>query len=189
MPANSLAASMWLGSCFRILRYISSASSPLPDSLCSIASLISSSKEVFAFASLPFPVFSAFSSASEISFESFFLQVYKFGQVRPILNKWHPHSKKTAYWFPSFFTVGFLLSLLLLIFDFKWGLYTYAAYFLVAFLMALKSTANIIVSVLCMPAILIQFSGYGLGFLKSTLKLKLSRKPETTLFPKLFFKS
>lgn len=124
-----------------------------------------------------------------ISFESFFLQVYKFGQVRPILNKWHPHSKKTAYWFPSFFTVGFLLSLLLLIFDFKWCLYIYTAYFLVAFLMALKSTANIIVSVLCMPAILIQFSGYGLGFLKSTLKLKLSRKPETTLFPKLFFKS
>ena len=125
-----------------------------------------------------------------LNFETFFIQVYKFGQVRPILNKWHPHSRKLAYWFPSFFVIIFLLSLLLLLFfNFKWGLYLYAVYFLVIFIMALNSISNVIASILCIPAVLIQFSGYGIGFLKSFFKLKISKKSETKLFPKLFFKS
>ena len=124
-----------------------------------------------------------------LNLERFFVQVYKFGQVRPILNKWHPHSKKLAYWFPTFFSIGLIISLLLLILDFKWGLYMYSLYFLVLFLTALKKTTNFIASVLCIPAILIQFFGYGIGFLKVSVKLKLSRKSELQLFPKLFFKT
>ena len=46
-----------------------------------------------------------------LSLDSFFVQVYKFGQVRPILNKWHPQSKKIAYWFPLVFVLGLVLSL------------------------------------------------------------------------------
>ena len=124
-----------------------------------------------------------------LNLESFFIQVYKFGQVRPILNKWHPQSKKLAYWFPLIFIIGLITSLSLLIINFKWGIYFYSLYFIVAFLMALNSTVDIIASILCVPVIIIQFLGYGIGFLKSTVKLKISNKPEYLLFPKLFFKT
>ena len=124
-----------------------------------------------------------------LSLDSFFVQVYKFGQVRPILNKWHPQSKKIAYWFPLVFVLGLVLSLSLLIFNFKLGLYIYSVYFLIVFVSALNSTVDIIASILCLPVVIIQFFGYGIGFLKSTIKLKLSNKPEPLLFPKLFFKS
>tara|TARA_B100001287_G_scaffold260088_1_gene247841 strand:- start:374 stop:1384 length:1011 start_codon:yes stop_codon:yes gene_type:complete len=124
-----------------------------------------------------------------LNIESFFIQVYKFGQVRPILNKWHPQSKKLAYWFPLFFVIGLIVSLCLLIINFKWGIYLYSLYFIVAFLMALNSTVDIIASILCIPVIIIQFLAYGMGFLKSSIKLKLSKKPEYLLFPKLFFKT
>ena len=123
-----------------------------------------------------------------LSFESFYVQVYKFGQVRSILNNWHPETKKIAYWFPTFFSLGLLISLLFLTVDFIWGLYFYIGYFFIIFLAALKSTSDIVASILCIPAILIQFFGYGYGFLKATLKLKLSRKSALLLFPKLFFK-
>ena len=124
-----------------------------------------------------------------LNIESFFIQVYKFGQVRPILNKWHPQSKKLAYWFPLVFIIGLIVSLSLLIINFKWGIYLYSLYFIVAFLMALNSTVDIIASILCIPVIIIQFLAYGMGFLKSSIKLKLSNKPEYLLFPKLFFKT
>jgi len=124
-----------------------------------------------------------------LNIESFFIQVYKFGQVRPILNKWHPQSKKLAYWFPLVFIIGLIASLSLLIINFKWGIYFYSLYFITAFLMALNSTVDIIASILCVPVIIIQFFGYGMGFLKSSIKLKLSNKPEYLLFPKLFFKT
>jgi len=38
-----------------------------------------------------------------ISWSNFYKQVHKFGMVRPILNKWHPSTKKITYWFyPQF---------------------------------------------------------------------------------------
>ena len=54
---------------------------------------------------------------------------------------------------------------------------------------AFRLTNNIITSFLVIPAIAIQFLGYGLGFLKSTLKLAVSSKSEKQLFPNLFFRS
>ena len=54
-----------------------------------------------------------------INLESFYTQVNKFGQARPILNKWHPQSKRLTYWFPTFFTLGLLLSSVLSILGFN----------------------------------------------------------------------
>ena len=124
-----------------------------------------------------------------ISFESFFKQVYKFGQVRPILNKWHPHTTKITYWFPTIFMFGLILSLILFLMSIKFGMYVYAFYFAIALVLAFKSTLDIIAAILTIPAILIQFSGYGWGFLKAKIKLICSRKSEMELFPNLFFKT
>ena len=124
-----------------------------------------------------------------MTLEKFFIQMYKFGQVRPILNKWYPHSRKIAYWFPSLFTIGFIISLILILFNFNWLLYGYGLYFLVVFLVAFNSTVDLVTSVLCLPTLMVQFFAYGLGFFKSNVKLKISRKPDTVLFSKFFFKT
>jgi glycosyltransferase involved in cell wall biosynthesis len=123
-----------------------------------------------------------------ISWLKFYTQVNKFGLVRPILNTWHPDTKKTTYWFPTLFCIGFLLALVLLLFNFKWLLVLYVAYFIMAFLMALSATKNMVVAVLSLFAISIQFIGYGYGFLKSTIVVSILHKDPKQHFPKLFFK-
>lgn len=123
-----------------------------------------------------------------ISWSNFYKQVNKFGMVRPILNKWHPSTKKVTYWFPTLFCLGLVLAIIFYIFGYKWLFLAYALYFLVAFILALISTKNFVVSVLTIPAILIQFLGYGYGFLKSTLAVSVLNKNPESQFPKLFFK-
>ncbi|MDO5981181.1 glycosyltransferase [Flavivirga spongiicola] len=124
-----------------------------------------------------------------ISWSKFYKQVHKFGLVRPILNKWHPSTKKITYWFPTIFCMGFIMSLILTFFNFKWGLVGYMLYFVVAFIFALLNTKSIGVSMLSLMAIMIQFFGYGYGFLKSTFAVSILNKKPEIYFPKLFFKS
>lgn len=123
-----------------------------------------------------------------ISWSKFYTQVNKFGLVRPILNSWHPSTKKVTYWFPTLFCLGLILSVLLYVFKIKLFLMAYLFYFLVAFIVALMSTKSILVSLLALIAIVIQFVGYGYGFLKSTLMVGLFNKDPRKHFPKLFFK-
>lgn len=124
-----------------------------------------------------------------ISWSKFYKQVYKFGSVRPILNRWHPYTKKITYWFPSLFCLGIIMSLILWIFKITLPIYLILGYFALSFLTALIKTKSLVVSILAIMAILIQFFGYGYGFLKSTLKLQFSNKSAEKLFPNLFFKS
>jgi glycosyltransferase involved in cell wall biosynthesis len=123
-----------------------------------------------------------------ISWKKFYIQVYKFGLVRPILNKWHPSTKKITYWFPAVFSLGFMASVVLYLFSFKWLFSIYILYFIVAFVVALISTKNLVASILSLPAIVVQFLGYGFGFLKSTFAVSILNKEPETYFPQLFFK-
>jgi len=123
-----------------------------------------------------------------ISWSNFYKQVHKFGMVRPILNRWHPATKKLTYWFPTLFVLGFLVAILLYSIGVKFALTCYLLYFGIAFILALLSTKNIVVSVLAIPAIMIQFFGYGYGFFKSTIAVSLLNKDPENHFPKLFFK-
>ncbi|AEH02796.1 glycosyltransferase family 2 protein [Lacinutrix sp. 5H-3-7-4] len=124
-----------------------------------------------------------------ISWSKFYKQVNKFGKVRPILNTWHPKTKKLTYWFPTIFTIGLILSIILCVFNIFWALIFYLIYYLTAFISAIISTKSIIVASQSIIAITIQFFGYGVGFLKSTLYLTKSNKKPEVLFPELFFKS
>lgn len=123
-----------------------------------------------------------------IDWNKFYIQVNKFGMVRPILNLWHPATKKITYWFPTLFCIGLLISILLALVGFKILLYFYAIYFLVLFINALRVTGNLKVAFLSLMATVIQFFGYGYGFLKSTLYINLSNKKPEEIFPKLFFR-
>lgn len=124
-----------------------------------------------------------------ISWKNFFKQVYKFGMVRPILNLWHPSTKKITYWFPTLFCFGFLVSIILFSLNVKWIFFVFILYFLIAFISALVTTKRLMVSLLSLLAILVQFLGYGYGFLKSNIMLLVNKdkKPEN-IFPALFFK-
>ncbi|MBC8756177.1 glycosyltransferase [Kordia sp. YSTF-M3] len=124
-----------------------------------------------------------------ISWEKFHIQVNKFGMVRPILNLWHPETAKLTYWFPTIFCIGLLLSVVFSIFlGFHWFLIAYGVYFVAILLDALRTTKSIKIALLAMLAVCIQFYGYGVGFLKSTIALKIFKQEPVKRFPKLFFK-
>ncbi|TDS15278.1 cellulose synthase/poly-beta-1,6-N-acetylglucosamine synthase-like glycosyltransferase [Maribacter caenipelagi] len=123
-----------------------------------------------------------------IDWNKFYTQVNKFGMVRPILNKWHPETKKITYWFPTVFCLGLLISFVLAIAGFMIPLYVYSLYFLLLFVDALRKTGNLKVAFLSLLATAIQFIGYGYGFLKSTLYINSSGKKPEEIFPKLFFR-
>ncbi|WP_179335547.1 glycosyltransferase [Winogradskyella costae] len=122
-----------------------------------------------------------------ISWSKFYKQVYKFGMVRPILNQWHPNSKSIVYWFPTVFSLGFIVSVFMAILHIHLLLYFYGLYFALAFILALITNRNLSVAFQALLAVFVQFFGYGYGFLKSTFNLViLGRKPEES-FPQLFF--
>ncbi|SFU73547.1 Glycosyltransferase, GT2 family [Pustulibacterium marinum] len=123
-----------------------------------------------------------------ISWERFYHQVYKFGLVRPILNSWHPKTKKITYWFPTVFLVSFVFSLFLAVVNFPYFIYGFILYYLLIFVESLSKNKNISIAFLSLVAVTIQFFGYGYAFLKATLKLTLNNKRAEELFPKVFFK-
>ena len=123
-----------------------------------------------------------------INWNKFYTQVNKFGMVRPILSKWHPGTVRPTYWFPTLFMTGLFVSLLLALAGILLPLWLYAFYVLILFLDALLKNRNVKVAFLAIFAALTQFTGYGTGFLKSTILLNFSNKEPEELFPKLFFK-
>lgn len=122
-----------------------------------------------------------------IDWNKFYVQVNKFGMVRPILNKWHPNTAKITYWFPTLFCLGFLISLCLLVIKITLPFGLYLIYFGVLFIDSLLKNRNVLVAFLSLLAVCIQFLGYGIGFLKSTIWINFSKKNPKELFPKLFF--
>ena len=123
-----------------------------------------------------------------IDFGKFYKQMNKFGLVRPILNKWHPGSAKLSYWFPSLFIFGLFASVILLSFQFYLPILLYAFYFLLLFLDCLFQYKQFKVAIFALWAVLVQFTAYGYGFLKSTILVNFSRKEPQIVFPNLFFK-
>lgn len=122
-----------------------------------------------------------------ISWEKFYTQVHKFGLVRPILNKWHPETAKLTYWFPGMF-VGYVLFAIITMFLGWWYFITVlGGYFGIIFVDATIKYKNISIGVQSVLAVLIQFYGYGRGFLKSYYYIHLLKKTPEEQFKKLFF--
>ena len=123
-----------------------------------------------------------------INWQLFYKQVYKFGQTRSILNKWHPEEKCLVFWLPSLFLWGLILAGVGLIFKRYELIFLYGIYSGFIFIDALFKHQNTRVGFLSIIAVFIQFIGYGWGFLKGYCKLKwYSKTDEKKLFPKLFF--
>lgn len=122
-----------------------------------------------------------------IDWNKFFKQVNKFGMVRPILNQWHPKTAKITYWFPTLFCLGLIAALLLAIFGVYPPLLLYMVYFAFIFIDSLVSNRSVAIALLSLFAVLIQFVGYGFGFLKSSVLLNFTSEKPQKVFPDLFF--
>ena len=123
-----------------------------------------------------------------INWHKFFIQVNKFGKVRPILTKWHPTSAKLTFWFPLLFCLGFLLGLIGVFFNFYFLLYCYFGYTLVLLIHSTIINKSIKIGFYSVLAMCIQFYGYGTGFAVSKLYIGLMKRQEQQQFPNLFFK-
>jgi len=103
------------------------------------------------------------------TFKQFYKQTFAFGKGRPFLNRKYPGTAKLTFWFPSLFLLSLIVSLLFLIVDFKLFIVIFGVYFMLIFLDSLFKNKNIAVAFTSIITTLIQFSGYGSGFLKGYL--------------------
>lgn len=120
------------------------------------------------------------------SWGSFFKQTFNFGAARPILNVQHPTTSKITYWFPSLFLLGFSMALVLIVFKTPFLIYVYILYVICIFFDSLASNKSLAVAFMSIWAVFIQFFGYGIGFLRSTLRLFFLKKSVKDTFPRMF---
>jgi len=123
-----------------------------------------------------------------INWEKFYIQVNKFGKARPILNQRYPAYKKVTYWFPTFFSIGFIISIIALVFGFKIFIFFYLAYFTLLFIESIMQTKSLKIAFLTIIATFFQFFGYGAGFLYSYFMLNIMKQDPKVAMPEMFFK-
>ena len=123
-----------------------------------------------------------------ISWSKFYLQVKKFGMVRPILNKWHPEAAKPTYWLPTLFIVFTITSIFGALLYSPWIGAPLVLYCLMLFIHSSVVNKSVLIGVYTLWALFIQFFGYGWGFLKSTFYIHWLHKNPREQFPRLFFK-
>jgi len=122
-----------------------------------------------------------------IDWTKFTLQVTKFGKARPILNSWYPEYSKITFFFPTVFILGFCVAIFLGLGGVLVPIYCYAIYFVVILLLATWQNKSIQIGFLSLIAVYKQFTGYGIGFLQSYVKVILLKKQPEQAFPELFF--
>ena len=118
--------------------------------------------------------------------QQFYKQTFHFGAARPILNKHHPKTSKITYWFPSLFVLGVLFSMAIFLFGTSYFLWIFVIYFILIFADSLIQNKDIRVAFVSVIASFVQFLGYGLGFLRSTVRLSVLNKTSKEAFPEMF---
>ncbi len=128
------------------------------------------------------------------TWQQFFKQTFNFGAARPILNKMHSKTAKITFWFPSLFIIGLVLAIILSLMGKDIILFLYGIYFAVIFFDAINKNrcygetcfTSIKIGLFAIVATLVQFFGYGLGFLQSIFRLNILNKTKEKAFPEMF---
>ena len=123
-----------------------------------------------------------------IDWDKFYIQVNKFGKVRPILNSWHPKYNKLTFYFPAAFVIGFWVSIIALLLLNDVFLKLYFVYFALIFLFSTIKNRSLKIGFLSIIAVWKQFFGYGNGFIESFFKISILKQKPEQAFPELFFK-
>jgi len=103
--------------------------------------------------------------------KQFYKQTNNFGYARPFLNKKFPKTAKITYWFPTVFILLFLISVLGYAVGATFLISCFGVYFCVLFIDCMFKYKNVIVATLSCVTTLVQFAGYGIGFLKAQFGL------------------
>jgi glycosyltransferase involved in cell wall biosynthesis len=107
------------------------------------------------------------------TFIQFYNQVFNFGRGRAMVGRVYPQEIKLTHWFPSLFSLALMVMFLLPLMSFPLFLLAFVLflmYLLSIFFHSLLINKNFAVAVLSIPSALLQFFGYGFGFLKERLK-------------------
>ena len=124
-----------------------------------------------------------------IDWEKFAIQVNKFGKARPILDSWYPEYSKATFFFPTLFILGFAFSFIMMLLNISIFISLYFFYFLMILIVSSRQNNSITIGFLSVYAVFNQFWGYGNGFLKSFIKIRILKQQPEKAFPELFFKS
>jgi glycosyltransferase involved in cell wall biosynthesis len=112
--------------------------------------------------------------------QQFYDQVYNFGRGRALVGVAHPAEVKLAHWFPAMFVAG-VVSLLILPFVYEplffAGITVLGIYFAAILIHALLVNRDLKVALLSVPSAFLQLWGYGSGFLKEWINLRLKNRP------------
>lgn len=122
-----------------------------------------------------------------IDWSKFYKQVNKFGKARPILNSWYPIYSKLTFFFPTLFFLGFILAVITLLSGNAILIALYGFYFLLILIASILSNKSLKIGMLSLLAVVIQFYGYGTGFLQSFIMIQVLKKKPQEVFPELFF--
>lgn len=101
----------------------------------------------------------------------FYKQTFNFGYTRPFLNKKFPETAKITYWFPTVFCALLIVALLGYAVGSTFLISCFGLYFCVLFIDCMFKNKNVIVATLSCITTLVQFMGYGFGFVKAQLGL------------------
>lgn len=107
------------------------------------------------------------------SLSAFFRQVQGFGMGRVRVGKVHPGEVKPIHWLPSLILIDFLVLPIVLIINKALALAGYSfylVYWIALFVDCLRVTGSVTSAFLSIPAAMVQFFGYGWGFLRETSK-------------------
>lgn len=113
------------------------------------------------------------------TFGQFFQQVFNFGKGRALIGSVHPGEVKLTHWFPTIFTLGIAIMILLAFIQvdlFRIAVGGFTFYLICIFLHALLSNRSLPVAILSIPAAILQLTGYGLGFFKERMKTYFSKQ-------------
>lgn len=118
----------------------------------------------------------------------FFKQVYNSGIARINLHLRHPGSLKLVHTFPSLFTLGMLVLLLLAPLVSWYFALPLLFYMLLLFLGALVNTGSLSIAVLSILTSYAQLLAYGTGFLRAFWRRIVLGRDEFSAFRKSFYK-
>ncbi|MEQ9285560.1 MAG: glycosyltransferase [Cyclobacteriaceae bacterium] len=120
-----------------------------------------------------------------IDFGKYLKQVYKFGVVRVVLNKWHPDKTSPVFMLPTLFLLGSLFCLASATIS-LWALGPLAVFSVLILLDSLLRSKSVVISFKALVASFIQLYGYGYGYLKSYYLLNLLGKKERVALRSFF---
>jgi glycosyltransferase involved in cell wall biosynthesis len=105
------------------------------------------------------------------SLPQFYNQTLAFGKARPGLNRMFPGTARITYWFPSIFMIVFLSSIFLNFLGNGFMSLLFAIYFFALLVDAFIRNKNLPVAILSLVTTVVQFAGYGLGFLRGIMRM------------------